>query len=166
MTACRRWPYITMKTQDKGQFSIILHRAYLLNFLLFLTFSKLSKIMLLSKPNSIAEFECLRFKPSRNDSLQKMAIIHHENSKRDERANQLLVAGLATLSHCVGCSVGQAVCQSFPNCFFGILQAVLASPLLLNCTCLMHSHMGNFFLLLSSVHLSVHTYVHPSLPRP
>ena len=64
-----------MKTQEKGQFIIILYRAYLLDFLL--DFLKLSmNIVLLSKPNPMRESACLSSKLFRNDSLQKMAIIH------------------------------------------------------------------------------------------
>ena len=51
------------------------------------------KIILLSRLNPMVESASLFSKPLKNDSLQKMAIIHHENSKRDERATQLLVAG-------------------------------------------------------------------------
>ena len=46
----------------------------------FLKFSM--KIILLSKLNPMVESACLFSKPFRNDSLQKMAIIHHENSRK------------------------------------------------------------------------------------
>ena len=64
----------------KGQFIIILYRAYILDFLL--DFLKLNMgFILLSKLNTMMESACLSSKPFRNASLQKMAIIYYENSR-------------------------------------------------------------------------------------
>ena len=66
-----------MKTQEKGQFIIILYRAYLLDFLL--DFWKLHvQIIVLSKPDLMVVSACLWSKLLRNDRLHK-AIIHREN---------------------------------------------------------------------------------------
>ena len=66
-----------MKTQEKGQFIVIMYRAYLLDFLL--NFLKLNlKIMLLSNPNPMLESAHLcsnHLESCRIDSFQKMAII-------------------------------------------------------------------------------------------
>ena len=72
-----------MKTQEEGQFFIILYRAYLLDFLL--DFLKLNmKIIQLSKPNPMVQSACLCSKPFRNESLQMMAIIHHETQENSQ----------------------------------------------------------------------------------
>ena len=41
-------------------------------------------ITLLFKTYLMVESTCQRLKPYGNDSLQKMAMIYHENSKRDD----------------------------------------------------------------------------------
>ena len=67
-----------MKTQEKGQFIIILYRAYLFDFLL--DFWKLHvQIIVLSKPDLMVVSACLWSKLLRNDRLQNMAITHREN---------------------------------------------------------------------------------------
>ena len=49
----------------------------------YIRFFKLNmNIALLSKPNPIVESVCLWSKPLRNGSLQKMAIVHHKNSRK------------------------------------------------------------------------------------
>ena len=69
-----------MKTQEKGQFIILMFGAYLLGS----PFDVLKldmKIILLFKPDPMVDSACLCSKPFRNESYSKMAIIHHENSK-------------------------------------------------------------------------------------
>ena len=64
-----------MKTQEKGQFIIILYRAYLLNFLLD-SLKLFMKIILLFKTYLMVKSTCQCLKSFRNDSLQTMAILN------------------------------------------------------------------------------------------
>ena len=78
-----------MKIQEKGQIIIILYRAYILDCLL--DFLKLSiKIILLSRPDPVVESACLWSKAFRNESLQKMVIIHHENLRKKPNYHQII----------------------------------------------------------------------------
>ena len=111
MTTFRRWLYITIKTQEEDQFFIILHRAYLLGFLL--DFQKFyMKIILLFKPHAIARSACLCFKPFRNDIFKKMAMIHHEDSEMIEQINFQLWARQFLVIVMVIPSVGLSVSLS------------------------------------------------------
>ena len=80
------------KFKKKGH-CIVLFAAYFLNFLL--NFWKLNMdIILLSKSNSMTQSACQCQKPFRNHSLQKMAIIHHENLKKRLNRHHFYIAYL------------------------------------------------------------------------
>ena len=65
---------------EKGQITILL-KAYLLDFIL--DFLKLyMKVIVLFKPDPTVESACLCLEWLRNDSLPRMAIFHHENSRK------------------------------------------------------------------------------------
>ena len=82
-----------MKTKKKGYVIILLYTASFLDFLL--DFSKLNmKIILLFKPDPMVESVHLCSKPFRNHSLQKMAIIHHENLKKRLNRHHFYIAYL------------------------------------------------------------------------